>query len=793
MLIVWSKAKVRSMKEVVGEVVAGFRVDHKVFPDMENLPPSNPGDVVLGMGVEALKPLQDLKLIPKNRTIGSLREEPLLLPSGAYLFLSYSPGLVQMDYSRLPDIQWDVALAIRYHETGSILPILGQYDRVESFHKTVEKVDRRFERTGKPVQVACDLETLGLDEYAPCARIISCSFTVDAGTAEVMYFEEGEAPTKPKGSGPFSSLDYWEGVWVQLHWLLTTSKAYVRGANFKYDSLWLNRQWGIACTNFKFDTVLVGSLLDENRSNSLKLHAKVFTSLGGYEAPMGEYDMGRLDRVPSDKIVTYNGADTDVTQRAGIVLRKQLLKDRKLANFYVKLLHPSVQVFEKMERNGICVDLPYYQKLQKDLTKEVKDLHQELIDFVPKALQDEYASNLKITSPALLRAFLFSPKGMNLEPQMFTEKTQQPSTSLDHLMMFSDNPDAKAFIDVMKRYGSATKTLSTYVVGFLKHLRSDGKFHPSYMLFRGEYGHKKTSEDSSGTVTGRSSAKDPAVQTVPKHTEWTLRLRRAFICPPGMVILEIDYSQGELRIAADQANEGTMIDAYAHDQDLHAITAAGLNGYKLEDFLALPEHVMDELRSGGKAGNFGLIYGMQAPGYKSYAKNTYGVTLTDQQAYDQREAFFQLYDRLPGWHTSAIAGARKYKSIRSPLGRIRHLPLIDSSNYTSRSKAERQAINSPIQATLSDMVQLAMVLIDREFGDSPIQMFLMTHDSLALYVPEDDALEWARRIKDIMENLPLAKDFGWKPKLRFPADAQLGIAGDDGVRSLATLKKLKNL
>lgn len=259
-------------------------------------------------------------------------------------------------------------------------------------------------------------------------------------------------------------------------------------------------------------------------------------------------------------------------------------------------------------------------------------------------------------------------------------------------------------------------------------------------------------------------------------------------------MLQIDYSQGELKITACLAEEPVMLQAYLDGHDLHAITAAQLNGYSMDEFMLLPDEVRDELRSGGKAGNFGLIYGMQAAGFQSYAFSTYGVKMSEVEAYQKREAFFGLYQALLPWHDESKKIARLTGMVRSPLGRIRHLPLITSSDREARSQAERQAVNSPVQSTLSDMMQLAMVLIDREYGpDSGVEFSIMCHDACVFYVPEEDGILWAKRLKTIMDNLPLKEYFGWDHQLPFTTDAEVSVPGDDGVASFATLKKLKNL
>jgi DNA polymerase I-like protein with 3'-5' exonuclease and polymerase domains len=654
----------------------------------------------------------------------------------------------------------------------------------------MQEVERQYPITSSAVPLACDIETTGLDEYRPGARIVSCSFTVTEGVSKVLYFADGEAPRKPPEGLPESKWGYWNDLWYQINWLLTTPKVALRGANFKYDSRWINYHWGINCTNQTFDTTLVGSLLDENRSNNLKLHAKIFTPLGGYDDQMTKEDMAHMELVPIPKIVSYNGGDTDATLRVSKVFRSEVLKNRRLANLYTKLVQPAAKVFEKMERNGIYVDVPYYQKLQGDLEEEISGIKTQILDLIPSSIKKKYEDNLSITRPALLRDFLFTKAGLGLKPVMWTAVAKEPSIATDHLMSFSEHPVAKEFVSLYSALGSAEKTLSTFVVGFLKHLRPDGKFHPSFMLHRGTYG-GDSAKDDAGTVTGRTSAKDPAVQTIPEHTKWAKRLRRAFPAPPGYTILHLDYSQGELKICAVVAKEEVMLSAYLNGMDLHSITASRLNGYSMDEFMLLPDDVRDELRAGGKAGNFGLLYGMQHLGFRDYAWYSFGVSMTEEQAFTHRQAFFELYPRLLLWHEESKAYARRHLQVTSPLGRDRHLPLINSSDREARSKAERQAINSPIQSTLSDLMQLAMVHIDRRYGDEDIEMFLMTHDSLSLRVPIDRAVEWAVRLKEVMENLPLKEDFGWDSPLKFTTDAKVGAPDDEGVISLASLQKLK--
>lgn len=798
-LLIWSGSDAATIRKVFQPIVGQMRVPHHVVPNLTKLPPAAPGDVVLACGSKALQHLIDLGLFPKKRTVGSCRETPRTRDGVTY-FVTWDANLQYRDYARFPELQWDCQLALRMLTTGTVVPKLGTYVWVESFHELIQQVDERFEKTGKPVEVACDIESIGLDEYhpgdsqRPPARIISISFTIDEGKSQMMYFEPGEVPKPPEPWKDEDDFDYWEGVWVQLEWLLTSPKISLRGANFKFDSRWINHHFAINCTNQKFDTLLAGTLLNENISNSLKMHAKLHTPLGGYEDGLGNVDMGRLDLVPKEKIGPYMGCDTDVTFRVAKKFKASLLADKALATFYTKLLQPSAKVFEKIERTGIVVDVPYMAKLDKKLEAEQKRLQQEMRKAVPKKVWYKYLDTFEnpeknpFASPPLMMDLFFSPQGFGLNPSQFTEKKGAPSIAMDHLLTFEDEPEAQAFVQLLKQLNSANKTRSTYVTGFMKHLRPDGRFHPHYMLFRGDYGAK---EDDSGADTGRTSAKDPAVQTIPKHTIWTPDLRRGYIAPPGKTIIQLDFSQGELKIAACLACEPTMIAAYKAGRDLHSVTGAKLSGHSYQDFLVLPDDIKEPLRFGAKPANFGLIYGMQAAGYMEYARTSYGNKMSLQDAMQVRDDFFELYPALLEWHKEYKARAHHWGFVRSPLGRIRHLPLIYSRDRDIVAKAERNAINSPVQSTLSDMMQLAQVLIDAQYGSDVVQLFLMTHDSTAAYVPIDEAEIWAKRLKTILDNLPLKELFGWDHQLQFTSDVEIARPDDEGVIHLGSLKKYK--
>jgi DNA polymerase I-like protein with 3'-5' exonuclease and polymerase domains len=915
-------------------------------------------NLIFIVGGRALDKFKALKIFPKNRTLNSLTGRTHFV-DGRYYIVTFDPTIIYRDYGKLPIIKWCANLAKRIMDTGNPNPRIGDYRYVDDFSECLEILESKHKKTGKPADYAIDLETIGLDPYAEGVRIVSLSITPAPGVSHVYYVpEDGHLP---------------EHVRLQLIALFQDKKYRAVGANLKFDLLWIRVHWGLEITNFSLDTLLLGSLIDENRSNSLNMLAKEYCpDLGGYDDEFNaKFDKGKMHLIPKPDLLTYAGGDTDATYRVAQAERKIVARDKKLVNFYHRILHPAMLAFHDIEYRGVVVDRERYESLKLELEQHLAEVEAEALSLVGRRIRVKYADNLSLTRRAIISDYLFTAYGLNLKPLIVTEKSGQPATNKEHmealLREYPTHSELHRFCELLNEYNSAKKTLSTYVIGFIKHIRSDGKFHPSYMLFHGDY-----NGDDSGTVTGRLACKDPAMQcctgdtlvytrsgwveiekivtdyesgsrfevlthdgtwrnvigvyrngvrpvlkvttesglsircthnhpiltefgfiqagklveglvawrlyeasknssrikgryadsnsgfrnkiqreekapfrmgggvrvessytlrqietrvehdsgphharqakeagfindrivsiepageehtfdltiegshsfvangivvhnTLPKHTRWAGKLREVYVPPPGYAILNADYSQGELRVAACLANEPTMIEAYRTGKDLHALTASDVLGITYDELMALNKDERKAARQRGKAGNFGLLYGMSAEGFMNYAKTSYGVIMSLEEAEHFRNAFFRRYKKLVEWHNRYKEFARNHGYVRSPLGRIRHLPLIKSPDNEQRSKAERQAINAPVQSTLSDMALYAISIIRKTMPD--VWVWGMTHDSISCYVQLDRVLEYATRIKHIMENLPLHY-FDWHPQIKFTSDVEISL------------------
>lgn len=767
--------------------------------------PFPPEGICLFMGGAAIDSIRGYEdehkiLTPKSLSIAKARMQTWHYSPGMdqdvrQIMFSYDPNIISIDPTKEPEIIWDVQKACRLEKTGSTEPEYGDYQWVtgKGLLAYILGLKKFILQTGTPAVASIDLETMGLQPFGTHEsqwdrdddgliiipeekRILTISFTFNSGSAFVY---------KVPDDGQLG-----EDARLALTHLSNPAWFKLVGANLKFDIVWIAEKWGIWLGNQTIDTTIVGALLNENMSNSLNNHAKLFTKLGGYDDPFNlSWNKAHMEiplEAKPEEFIKYAGGDTDACFRLYPIFKKKLLGDERLTRFYLRVLQPAAKVFAKMEQRGVCVDIEQYDAVEAAVRKDIKELHKQLLEHVPKRIQLKHREpdgSVKMKA-SVIKDLMFSPMGFDLTPILETPKGGV-STAKNHLAMFEDHPDAKDFIQQMNLYNQAQKTLTTYVVGFKKHLRADGMFHPSYNLARADYG-----RGDSGTVTGRTSTSDPAYQTIPKHTKYAKLLRSVFVTPPGMVGICIDFSQGELRIFCTLANELNMIQAYNDGIDMHMVTGAEAYGTTLEIAMELPKAEKKALRQNGKAGNFGLIYDISAKGFVIYARDTYGVHMTLQEAEDFQSRFFTKYPAVKTYHNTQKDYAKDNGFVRSPLGRVRHLPLIDATNSQARGTAQRQSINSPTQATLSDFGLMAMVEMDRRHPEFWFMGFV--HDDLQAYVPEDNWKEWALELQDVMENLPLKETFNFEMPVTMQADIEMYEENMANINEYPDLKALTN-
>lgn len=339
-------------------------------------------------------------------------------------------------------------------------------------------------------------------------------------------------------------------------------------------------------------------------------------------------------------------------------------------------------------------------------------------------------------------------------------------------------------LDYLGRLVRIDKTEAT---GFWQYLGSDGAddIHPGYFLH--------------GTVTGRTSSRDPNGQNLPKHGALAPAFRRIFKPTPGYLFLEVDLSQIELRLAAWVSGDPTMLHAYQTGKDLHALTAASTMGVPFEEFNRWkgssdrsPVRGFDTLgdyyshqRFLAKGVNFGFVYGMWHTTFREYAKATFKVDISPKDAERYRTVFFETYPRLETYHRKMKEFVRQHGFVRALHGALRRLPSIDSDDEGVQKETERQAINSSIQRFGSDLLVMSASRLVRDAPAELIRPCGTIHDSMILEVRHDYVEEGASAAKFYMESNPLKAWFGITPPIPLLADVS-GPSTD-----LAEMKEMK--
>ena len=482
----------------------------------------------------------------------------------------------------------------------------------------------------------------------------------------------------------------------------------------------------------------------------------------------------------------YAAADADGVRRVGLKIKEELMKNELEARYYVKLVHPITKtVLYNMSKNGMLIDMANLPKISTNILVERDRLEAECLDLVPDAVKqmDKHKNQLKVVGkkrPLNRRLFiadiLFSENGFGMKPLGYTAKKEreEPKTDQDTLKRLKTvgNKRVRQFIDLKFERDEYHTLYTRYIKNIEKYAAKDSRVHSSF--------------STTFTVTGRCGCRNINNMNLPKRGKQAKLIRSLFIAPPGSRILNVDANQSELRFIAHISQDARMLEAYRNDEDLHNTTAINmlhLAGKVPED---LTKEEMKTARQNAKPANFGLSFGMSAYGYREYALNDYGISMTNAQAAINRNAWFTLYPGVAKWHEKCIQEMYQNGGVRHAFGRFRHLPNLFSDNEGLRHAAEREGINAFIQGPSSDAVLLAgNKMYEDEFIDRPeIKLINFVHDNLTFEVRgKDSYLEsLAREVVDRMSNSDFP-DFGFSLSVPMKADAELGD-------SLATLEEL---
>ena len=457
------------------------------------------------------------------------------------------------------------------------------------------------------------------------------------------------------------------------------------GHNVK-DLMGLLLKEGLSTEGFVFDTALAAYLL---------------------EATESDYALERIS-------VRYTGAEAagaEAVFKLAPVLDTKL-RELGMDGLYYQAELPLCAVLAEMEAAGFFVDRKALYDFGESLNAGIAQLQQSIWNHA--------GHEFNINSPKQLGSVLFDEL---LLPYGKKTKTGW-STNADVLEKLQGK---HPIVDEVLEYRMLTKLKSTYADGLLKVISEDGRIHTNFQM--------------TVTATGRLSSTEPNLQNIPVRKKLGAQIRNMFVAAPGMMLVDADYSQIELRLLAHISGDETMKEAFLSGEDFHTVTASNVFGVPVSEVTPI-------LRSRAKAVNFGIVYGISA---FSLAQDI-GVYPNEAKAYI--DAYLEKYHGVRDYMKQIVEIAKAQGYVSTVYGRRRYLPELKSDNFNMRSFGERVALNMPVQGTAADIIKLAMVNVHRRLKAEGLKarLILQVHDELIVECPGEEAEQVRQILTEEMEN-----------------------------------------
>jgi DNA polymerase-1 len=554
---------------------------------------------------------------------------------------------------------------------------------------TEEQLAALIERLQSAPEISLDTETTSED--AMTAELVGISLAIEPGAGfyiPLAHSYLGAPRQLPR-----------DLVMAKLKDILQTKP--IIGQNLKYDAKILRRS-GIELKNIVFDSMLAAYLLDPESRKDLNELARRY--LGHSVMDFSELGAARMDLVPIEQAARYSIADAEAVIR----LKEKMLPELRSKNqekLFYEVELPLINVLIEMELNGILLD----KEILREQAKELETLATQLLQDIFRLAGQDFNPN----SPKQVAYVLFE----KLKLPVLRKTKTGPSTDayvLQELASLHPLPEK------LLAYRELEKLLSTYV-----------KKLPEYIDPR--TGRVHTTFQQHITVTGRLSSTEPNLQNIPVRTELGGQIRKAFVAPPGRVLIGADYSQIELRVLAHLSEDPGLIGSFERDEDVHARTAATIFNIPIES-------VGPRERRIAKMINFGLSYGMTGYGL---AQRT-GLSRSEAEKFIKN--YFENYPGVRAYMERVVREAEEKRYLETLLGRRRYF--VELSSQT-----KREAINFPVQGTAADIMKLAMLRVYERIqsGEIRADMLLQIHDELIFEADAEAAERAAQLIKQTME------------------------------------------
>ncbi len=473
------------------------------------------------------------------------------------------------------------------------------------------------------------------------------------------------------------------------------------------------------------DTMIASYVLDPSRSShsmdALAMALLSRTNISIKDLIGTGKNQKRFDEVPLAQAGPYSAEDADVTLQLDHALSRQLAAEPSLETLYRTVEMPLVPVLAELEYNGVLVDPDELDRQRERLQSRIDALAKQIDEAALDAIDRTFDHN----SPKQLGEALFNKAdhpdrpGLGLKPIKKTKTGY--STDAEVLeKLAQDDTIATEIPRLILEYRQLTKLVNTYLAALKDEI------HPVTKRIHASF-------NQTVAITGRLSSSDPNLQNIPIRTDIGRDIRKAFVAPPGHVLITADYSQIELRVLAHLSQDPALIAAFHAGEDIHTAVAAQIHNIT-------PDQVTREQRSGAKMVNFGIVYGVTPYGLA----RRLGVSNSEAAAII--DGYKARFANIATFLAECVQQAVDHGFVATMLGRRRPIPEIESNNPQRRALAERTAINTVVQGSAADLIKLAMIDLHRRITSAGpadtlagTKMILQIHDELVFETPENRA------------------------------------------------------
>ncbi len=565
---------------------------------------------------------------------------------------------------------------------------------------TEEKLLKVIKSIPKESIVALDTETTGLDSFND--TLVGFSFAFEETSAYYVplthfYLGVGEQVSKEVGVRALRELLDFKIV----------------GHNLKFDLKFICPYLGIKSYNVFADTMILAWLVNSEKPVGLdKLSELYFNhTMISFKDTVKKGET--FSSVALEEAVNYAAEDALITLNLYYRLLKQL--DNQGASYLIQeakdVEFPFITTLIDMENEGIEVDTNFLENFKSETEVLLDELRQKIYTLA--------GGEFNINSTKQLGVILFETLDLPVG------KKTKTGYSTDEKVLNSLF-DKHEIIPALLNYREVFKLYSTYITPLLELglANEDRHIHTSFL--------------QTGTATGRLSSKNPNLQNIPVRSPMGAKIRQAFVASKGKKLIGIDYSQIELRLLAHFSLDATLLDAFAHEKDIHRHTAVAIFG----------EEEADAKRAIAKTVNFGLLYGM---GPK---KLSVDIGVSTKEAKEIIEAYFENFPTVKTFLRSIADSAREIGYVETLLKRRRYFNF-ESAPPMMKAAYERESVNTVFQGSAADLIKLSMnkiaALIKKEHLNAKI--LLQIHDELIFEVNETEAEILAEKFKEIMEGI----------------------------------------